>query len=345
MAVRQRVLLILVLLATASVVPAELSRRPRPWLGHASKRHAPLPRAPAVDVPAYFTAWRQAYLRANETSDVSGLVRGIFLGEDSAVAPPVRELFRDAGLSHLLAASGYNCWIVALAFGLALQLAARACAGQLPARISLQARRTAAPLSRLAGAWLFWLWTDQSPPITRSALMITAKSALDAAGIAVPLWRLLLGQYLVSLTVAPALWHSASFQLTYGCLFGILSVPRLFARFRPETGLLSGAPWDYFFTSLGAVTGCLPACWIAFGEVNFTSITTNWFAVPPVSFAIMPLALAQMLLLAPGLGVEHTRLGLLATHALGGAASEAATLLHRALAAWMSVAPSLRWHP
>jgi predicted membrane metal-binding protein len=346
---RERLLFVLAALATVSILGAELGRRATPSGWHPRVGAGPRksffntpapPRPPAVEVPPFFRRWRARYLESNASPDQLGLVRGIFLGDDSCIPNEVRELFRNAGLAHLLAASGYNCWIVALMLELVIAAALYFCIPFFPGWLALRARKSAGPLSRLAGAWLFWLWTDQCPPITRSVLMISGKFLLELAGFAAPFSRLLLVQYLVSLTVMPTLWRNASFQLTFGCLFGIVLLPPLLRPFRPLR--VPEFLWNYFWTGMGAVLGTIPTTWIVFGEINFTSLLTNWFAVPPVSFVIMPLGLAQMLLLVPGTeGLPP--LGWLAG-VLGTANAASAALLHKALVAWMSLVPSLRFH-
>ncbi len=340
-----RALLILALAAAVAVVRSECNRRAMPWRnaggvkGHAGLAERPLP----FPVPEYFRRWRAAFIEINRPQDRHGLVRGIFLGESSAVDAPTRELFLDAGLSHLLSANGLKCWIVALTFKLGLALLLHLSAPNLPAALVLRSRRGLGPLARFCGTWLFWLWSSQTPAITRVAVLFTTKIVLDALELRVAFFRLLVVQYLCSLALAPALWHSAGFQLTYGCLTGILWFPRLVRRWRPQQGGLRTALWDYFAVSTGAVVGGLPCSLLIFDEINFMSLTTNWFAVPLVSFVIMPLGLTQMLLLAPGLGLENFAWSRTAIDALGAAAAAAASMERTGLSTWLKYIPALRW--
>lgn len=338
-------LIVLALAAFVVVLLSEYRRKPMTWQksgeGHRIVNHGerPLP----FPVPDYFRRWRASFVSVNRPYDQLGLVRGIFLGDSSAVEPQTRDLFSEAGLSHLLSANGLKCWIIAMTFKLTLALTLHLFSYHLPAWLAVRARRLLTPLSRLCGTWLFWLWTNQTPAITRAVLLVTTKYTLDAFELRVSFARLLVVQFLCSLVVAPELWHSPGFQLTYGCLAGIIWFPRILKRWRPLRGGIVTAIWDYFSISMGAILGGLPCSILMFDEINFMSLTTNWFMMPLITFAIMPLGLAQMALLTPGLGLanhawSHTlieKMGILAVYA---------TLVERTvLEHWIRFMPPLRW--
>ncbi|MEW6055724.1 MAG: ComEC/Rec2 family competence protein [Bdellovibrionota bacterium] len=311
-------LLTLIALACIAVTAHQFLQKPRRWNPRAYSCHferktqdpgvktSPEHRShetpgtsgePLFLIPRFFREWRKDFLEFNAPHDQNGLVRGIFLGDARAVARDSRDLFREAGLAHLLAASGYNCWIVAFVFSLIAKLGILVSGGLLDSRRHLKFKLIAPATAQLSGAWLFWMWTDQSPPITRAAVLISLKFAIETLGHTVPFFRLLFVQYLCSLVIAPRLWMSASFQLTYGCLFGIVWVPQWVRAFRPSRNMFGQIVWDYYWSGLGACLGALPTTWIVFQQVNFTSLLTNWFAVPIVSFGIMPVALLEMLLI------------------------------------------------
>ena len=289
---REKAFLVLFILAALAVTTYQLDRKPyfffRKGANHRSTRPV------LVELPDFFQNWRGRFLKRNEAFDQSGLYRGIFLGDDSRISTDDQRLFRKAGLSHILAASGFNCWIVAMAFGFIAQTLLSFFHSLLPAQLSLLARSIVLPCSRVMGAWLFWSWSDQSPPITRSAAMVSVKFALDALGLKSTFERLLIVHYLISLVLIPKWWLSASFQLTYGCLLGVVLMPKFVKRWRPRSW---GWLWDYLTAGVGACLGALPTTWTWFGEANFNSLLTNAFAVPIVSLGIMPLGVTQMLLL------------------------------------------------
>ena len=63
-------------------------------------------------LPQALRRWRQAFLSINHGLDPTVLVSSIFLGEAKACPRPVLVRFLPMRLSHLLAARGFNCWIV-----------------------------------------------------------------------------------------------------------------------------------------------------------------------------------------------------------------------------------------
>jgi competence protein ComEC len=332
-----RALALLAAAAATAVFVHTMARQPRrdpPHFGAGAPTRKAF--APALRVPRFFREWRENFLEAAADSDASGLVRGIFLGDTTATSPEVAERFRVAGLSHLLSASGFNCWIVSLAFGAFGAIALALAQGCLSARALLHARAHVSGISRLAGAWLFWAWTDQSPPITRCALLVSLKYALEAAGLVSAFPRILVVQYLASLAVMPRLWHSASFQLTFGCLFGIIAVPAAGARWRPRKGWRRLA-WDYLASGLGACLGAAPMTWLAFGEMNFNGVLTGIFAIPIVNLIVMPAGLAIMALSVPGAAWPQ------AAGALAIAAAAGAETLDAIVQSWITVMPSVRY--
>lgn len=269
--------------------------------------------------PAFFIHWRERFLKLHAECDNTGLVRGIFLGEDAFISEQTKELFHRAGLMHLLAASGFNCWLVAFFFLTMAKLGIYFLMPYVRSKTFLCMRIWAPPLCMTGGAWLFWLWSDQSAPITRSVVLMSAKFVFWLAWWRVPFARLLLVQYLISLCFVPRLWRSASFQLTFGCLFGLVYFPKfakhLKARFLsqrvsrklelyPRLNAAAGWLWLYTVTNLGACLGTIPTTYIVFGEINFSSLLTNWFSTPYASAVLMPLAFFSMLtLVIPG--AEH----------------------------------------
>lgn len=251
-----------------------------------------------VPIPQFICDWRDNYLQLLNPYDHSGLARAIFLGNTQGLTRPVIDTFRKGGLAHLVAASGFNCWIVGALFVTFWRIVV----DSLHANPCLKNKHIE-NMFRIFGAWLFWAWTDQSPPVTRAAIFLTARAFFDKWGLTLPTWRLLAVQYLISLCVRPSLARSASFELSFWCLFGIFSFTELtksplryiLDRMRKKHRKAGKVVLTYIATSLGACIGVAPITWIVFGEINFSSLLTNWIAVPPVSFVIMPLGLLQIL--------------------------------------------------
>lgn len=297
----QKPLLVLITLTFISVCTHQCARRPFPGHtrhgGFAAKKSA---RERLIPAPGFFLDWRKRFLEVAKPLDGDGLVRGIFLGEDEFIPETIRESFKEAGLYHLLAASGFNCWIVAQGFIWLARLWLAALWFRLPSTVALTARKYTAPVAAFFGAWCFFFWSDQSPPIQRAAVMVTTKCVLQAMGIQASFSRLLFVHYLGFLLFFPRLWSNASFQLTFGCLFGMIAVQVLTEPLRERLGATRSHPVRRFFfescrASFGACLGALPTTWLVFGEVNFTGVLTNFVAIPLTSMFLMPAALCAML--------------------------------------------------
>lgn len=269
-----------------------------PW--NISKRTSTRYDRPAF-LPSFFQDWRDRFLSQHAPTDELGLCRGFFLGATHWIPEHTRTLYQRSGLSHLLAASGFNCWIVSIALGVLATLFFALFQSLLPCILGFQIKNWLLPTTQLVGAWLFWSWSDFSPPITRSAFLISIKFFLFCFGIRAPFHRILLVQYGVSLLVLPSLWSNPSFQLTYGCLFGMFWFQHFMGQaeaFRFKH-LISKSVFSYFVSTFGACLGTAPVTWFFFEEVRWTSLWTNWLLSPAVSLFIMPLSLIQMLLLVP----------------------------------------------
>ncbi len=153
------------------------------------------------------------------------------------------------------------------------------------------------------GAWLFFFWTNRSPPVTRAVVMISARNTFRYLQWPVRFTRLLIVQYFLSLCIEPKLFSSASFQLTFACLTGIVAsevikknLIQYLKSINPRrTSRAKEACISYLLTNFGICLCVAPITWIFFAEINFTSLLTNWFVGPPVAMIIMPLGLTTML--------------------------------------------------
>ncbi len=293
----EKPLIVLTILAMISVGSYEFAKK-RWYRSHSdSGRSTQIARTQLVSIP-YFTGWRERFVETAKPLDSDGFVRGFFLGKDEFIPTGISAEFKVAGLYHLLAASGFNCFIVSACFLLLARLSLHLFWFRLKTITAIRLKMFITPFFSITGAWVFFLWSDQSPPIVRSAIMITVKYFLDFIGIRPRFSRVLFVHYIAFLIFAPKLFSSASFELTFGCLFGILLVENIKIKTIQKYKLLNFIVRS-MLTSFGASLGALPATWIFFDSINFTSIFTNFFAVPITSFLIMPASLLGMLILTP----------------------------------------------
>jgi competence protein ComEC len=236
--------------------------------------------------PAGIDAWREATSARIEAAvhrPSSRFVRALALGDTRGFDDRDWELLRAAGLTHLVAISGFHVGLVAGFFALA--------AGGLwrlvPGLGRVLARPQAAALAAMAGASLYTAVAGFALPTVRTAAMIAVvvsarcwrrpfriADALALAAIAVllvdPLSVLGAGFWLSFLGVAWLLW----------CL------PRAGSR-----------PLRDFIDAQGVATvGLLPLSVFIFGQASLAGPLANLVAVPWWSLVVVPLSLLGLAL-------------------------------------------------
>jgi competence protein ComEC len=138
----------------------------------------------------------------------SALLRGMVLGEDEAIAEPVREDFRSSGLAHILAVSGQN---VMLLYALAL-----------PALVALGLGRGMRAALLLALIALYVPLAGAGPSLQRAAVMGAAGIvAMHASRPASRVHALLLAAA-ATLALNPRTSSDPGWQLSFAAVAGIL---------------------------------------------------------------------------------------------------------------------------
>jgi competence protein ComEC len=198
--------------------------------------------------------------------DPQALVPALVDGDDSRLRQQVRDEFRRAGLTHLLAVSGTNLTIVLM---LALVVA----------RASGIGRRRLLVVGFLAVAG-FVLLARPDPSVVRAAAMGTVGLVAVAVGGQSGL-RTLTTAMLALLFIDPWLAVSAGFVLSVCATGGILLAAnplaaRLSRWMPPWCALALAVP-------LAAQWACLPAVVALSGEVSMVGIAANVVAAPLVA--------------------------------------------------------------
>ena len=215
--------------------------------------------------------------------DRGALLRGLTLGDTAALDPATVELFRRAGLSHLLAVSGSNVAIVLGAVGL------------LVVRLPLALRF----LAGCAALALFVLVVGPEPSVLRAAAMgAVALLALLLGRPVEPLHAL--GLALVAVVgVRPQMVFSVGLQLSLAATAGLVLFARPLAVALPiprPVAVILGA-------TIAAQLAVAPVLVATFGELSLISPAANLLAVPAVAPAtVLGVAGAVAGALDPGLG-------------------------------------------
>ena len=207
----------------------------------------------------------------------SSLLTGIVLGNETGIAPDVRDAFNATGTSHVIAISGFNMTLLAGLIGRLLALI-------------LPRRRWTAFLLSAAAVALYTLFVGADPGVVRAAIMSTLL-------IAAPLFRrrtyvpasLAFAALLMSLADPYVLWD-VGFQLSFAAVLGLAlfvtplenALRSLLARRldpgRTETVLrLLSEP---LVVSLAAQIATLPLILYYFGRLSVASVLVNALILP-----------------------------------------------------------------
>ncbi len=191
---------------------------------------------------------------------------GMVLGADEAVPDAVREDFRAAGLSHVLAASGQN---VMLLIALAIPLLAAAGVSHR-ARIPLLIGLIALYVP-LAGA---------GPSIQRAGVMGAAGLLALLLSRPASRWFALLLAACATLALNPRAWQEPGWQLSFAAVAGILL---LAPGIRRRLDALPRALAEGVALTVAATVATAPLIAHHFGEVSLASLPANVAALPLVA--------------------------------------------------------------
>ena len=170
----------------------------------------------------------------------AALGAGILLGVRSAIAPEINDAFATAGLTHVVAISGWNIAIVAALVAAAVRPLARRPGGRWT---------TSALAASTVGGYV--LLTGASPSVVRAALMALAMLVARLGGSRAHAASALALAALVMLLAAPPVLWDVGFQLsllaTAGLVFFGTAVERRLHR------------WPGWIREPVALTACRPA--------------------------------------------------------------------------------------
>ena len=218
----------------------------------------------AVDaVRARAEAGLAAGLRPREAD----LLRGMILGEDEAIAEPVRDDFRALASRTCSPSAGQNVMLLA---ALALPLAG--------AWLSHRARLTAV----LALIALYAPLAGGGPSIQRAGVMGAAGLVAAIAGRPASRWYALLLAAAVMLALNPYAAAEPGWQLSFAAVVALLAwAPRL--RERLHARGLAAPVANSVAISVAATAGTLPLLALHFEQVSLVSLPANLIAAPAVA--------------------------------------------------------------
>ena len=242
-------------------------------------------------------AWRSVNVEliersVHERSELGGLVRALAQGERHDVSVSQRELLAFSGLSHLFAISGLHFGLVSAALYLGCAWLWRRSTWlleQCPPRRAL-------PLLLVPLLYGYLCFSGGAISSWRAFLMLAAAALVMASLRRVDPLRVLAAVAMILLLGDPLLIYEAGFQLSFSATFGILLAMRSCYPWLSKRVLWQRYPLLIGLTTLTATLSTLPFVLLHFQQWSPAGLLANLFAVPLVSFVLLPLALLGALL-------------------------------------------------
>ena len=221
--------------------------------------------------------WAGRHAGAGLTGDRAAIVRGMALGGGAGLSEDAAADFRDAGLWHLLAVSGQNVAVVAMA--------------TLSLLVALGVRRRPAVVASGALMALYCLACDGGASVGRAGIVGGLGLLAEIRSAPRERWYLMLVGLAVLLAWQPRSLGDPGLQLSFAAVAGLfLLTPPLAAWWR---GWLPGRVADLAALAAAASLATAPVVVWHFGRLSLAGLVLNVAAVP-LAAPIVVLALAGL---------------------------------------------------
>jgi competence protein ComEC len=214
----------------------------------------------------------------------AALGAGILLGARASISPDIQDAFAVAGLTHIVAISGWNIAIVIGLIARALDRVRRRRGG-----------RWIVPAATAAAIASYVLLVGASPSVVRAALMAGALLVGRLAGSRGHAASALMLAALIMLIAAPAVLWDVGFQLSLLATAGLIAfaapMEAVVARVTPLPGWLR----EPVALTLSAQLTTLPVILSSFERLSLVAPLANVLVVPVVPFVMLGCAIAAPL--------------------------------------------------
>lgn len=262
-------------------------------------REAQREASPRLAVERWRGALRDRLARAVPDSPVAGVLVALVIGDQQSIPAEHWVLYTRTGVNHLMSISGLHITMLA---GLAAWVSLRV-ARRMPVLAGGMPPRDIAAIAGLAAAIAYAAVAGFGVPAQRTVWMLAAAVTAQRLRIVTDPWRLLAVALVVVLTTDPMAVTAPGFWLSFGAVALLVHAGRADAGDARWWAVWSRAQWAIF-------AGLSPLVLAWFHEVSVVGPLANAVAVPVVSLAVVPLALAGAVL--PDVGLAWAAAALLA---------------------------------
>lgn len=234
---------------------------------------------------------RRALIRSADVMPDSeaSLFLGLVIGDDRNQPESMRDAFRSAGLSHLVAVSGQNVAFVLVALSPLLR------------RLRTWWRFA----STLGALGWFVVLTRIEPSVLRAATMAAIAAFGFARGLDVSPRRMLSCAVIGLVAIDPMLAWSIGFAMSVGATAGLIEITPRLARLIGSAGFPTWCS-NPLAATLGAQLGVMPISAVVFQNAPVVGVVANLLAVPVAGLVMLvglPLGLLSAVLPAPMIAV------------------------------------------
>ena len=216
------------------------------------------------------------------------ILSAITVGDKAGMPNRVKDLFSEAGISHILAISGLHVGAIALAFYLVIKWILKRSEYLL---IRLQVPRFTAGLT-IIPLFIYMAVAGFATPVIRAFLMITVYLVSVVLGKEENKLNTLGFSAFIVLLWQPWALFELSFQLSFSAVLGIIFINRFYP-------LKFGNFYERIISSakitMGATFATMPLIVNSFGILSLISLPANLIFVPLVEFLVVPLGLISFL--------------------------------------------------
>ncbi len=223
-----------------------------------------------------------ARLMALMGPETGAYAAAMLLGERHFLPDEETAAFRDLGIAHILSVSGYHVGVLVFLLGWLLR--------------PLHLHRTVRLALSAAVLIMYCLLTGGDAPVIRATLLYCLWEGARLMHVPRPPLHTLCAAMALQLIVSPPLLCSASFQLSYGAMLGLLLLQPLFLRGMTGRSDRFRRAAEPVSSSIAAQIGILPAQLYWFGEQPLLTLVANvlLLSVSSVVMALYWLTLAAL---------------------------------------------------